>query len=316
MEFVELKKQLKTSPPHACYYCYGDDDYVISRAVSLICGLAEEPKAFNCADRIFDRTDDAVAELMQLPLTGKYRVVVARGKTDNEVIAKYLKNPNQSAVLVLPDYIPHDSWNHSAAVSCPEGATPLNCNRLPVKFVYPFVRAITDKTNAKIGDKEIELLYDRCGRYMTRISSEAQKLSFLRAGDTVTAADIAEQVCADTEFVVYDLCDSIIARDGARALAIVDGMAKNNDLTAAFTLLYNRFKRMFTAAVSPDGLAALGVKPGMATRLKRESDSFSKAQLKKILDMLAKADFAYKTGAMSVNDALTAFVAQAVGRAK
>ena len=315
MEFVELKKQLKTSPPNACYYCFGDDDYVISRAVALICGLAEEPKPFNCVDRAFERADDLVAELMQLPLTGKYRVVVARGKTDKDAISEYLKKPNSAAVLVLTDYIPHDSWNHSPATACPVGATPLNCSRLPVKFVYPFVRAITDKTETQISDKEIELLYNRCGRYMTRINSEAQKLSFLRAGDTVTADDITDQVCADTEFVVYDLCDSIISRDGARALAIVNGMAKNNDLTAAFTLLYNRFKRMFTAAVAPDGLAALGVKPGMAARLKRESDGFTKAQLKKILDMLASADYAYKTGAMSIDDALVMFVAQAAGRA-
>ena len=79
--------------------------------------------------------------------------------------------------------------------------------------------------------------------------------------------------------------------------------------------MYNRFKRMFTAAVAPDGLAALGVKPGMAARLKRESDGFTKAQLKKILDMLASADYAYKTGAMSIDDALVMFVAQAAGRA-
>lgn len=311
MEFAELKKHLKSSPPRACYYCYGDDDYVISRAVALISELAAEPKPFNLCDRTFERAEDAVAELMQLPLTGERRVVISRGKLSGESFDKYLANPNKAAVLVITHYIPHDSWSHSAAITVPDGATGVDCNRLPIKYIYPFVRGIASGTGADISDKNIELLYNRCGRYMTRINAEAQKLALLRAGGEISAEDITDTVNADTEFIVYDLCDAIVSADAARALSIVDGMAKNNDLVAAFTLLYNRFKKMFVAAVSPEALPSLGVKPGMAAVLKRESGRFTKVRLKSILDMLANADFSYKTGAMSVDDALVSFVAQA-----
>lgn len=146
---------------------------------------------------------------------------------------------------------------------------------------------------------------------MTRINSEAQKLAFLRAGGEITKSDVDAQVTADIEFVVFELGDCILKSDCKRALEIVDGMTKNNDLTAAFTLLYNRFKRIFTAAVDPDGLTALGVKPYMATKFKTEGARFNKARLKSFIDMLAKADYAYKSGAMSQYDALTSFVAQA-----
>lgn len=151
---------------------------------------------------------------------------------------------------------------------------------------------------------------------MTRINSEAQKLAFMRAGAEITSDDVEELVNADTEFVVFELGDSILAGNGARALEIVNGMAKNNDLVAAFTLLYNRFKKIFAAAVDPDGLAGLGVKPYQANKLKGESGKFSKARLKSMLDLLAKADYDYKTGAMSQYDALTAFVARAAGGVK
>lgn len=58
-------------------------------------------------------------------------------------------------------------------------------------------------------------------------------------------------------------------------------------------------------------MTALGVKPFQAGKLKAESAKFSKTKLKNILDMLEKADYSYKTGVMTVYDALTCFVAQA-----
>ena len=190
------------------------------------------------------------------------------------------------------------------------------CNRLDIKYVIPFVRSAIKDSGAVISDAAVRKLYDRCGGYMTRINSEAQKLAFMRAGAEITSDDVEELVNADTEFVVFELGDSILAGNGARALEIVNGMAKNNDLVAAFTLLYNRFKKIFAAAVDPDGLAGLGVKPYQANKLKGESGKFSKARLKSMLDLLAKADYDYKTGAMSQYDALTAFVARAAGGVK
>lgn len=316
MEFVELKKHLKTQKPYACYVCYGDDDFLIERAVSLLCALASEPKPFNCTDREFDGGRALTDELMQLPIMGDYRVVVARGKTDAAAVSGYLASPNPSAVLVLPMYIPHDSWGRSSAPNFPNGATPVDCNRLGLQYVAPCVRVFTDKTGATVSDHAIRLLYSRCGGYMTRINSESQKLAMLRAGGEITADDINTNVKADTEFVVFELCDSILAGNAARALAVVDGMAKNNDLVAAFTLIYNRFRKLFAAAVDPDGLAGLGVKPSQVGKLKAESSRLSRARIKNILDMLESADHGYKTGATTVYDALVGFVAQAAYRAR
>lgn len=311
MEFVDLKKSLKSAKPKACYYCYGDDEYVLSRAVSHINGLVSFMKELNVIDKEFPSADALIEELMQLPVMSEYRVVTARGKFDEAKLSGYLAKPNPSSVLVLVNYIPHDSWNKAAAPSIPQGAEGVNCNRLEVKYAEQFVRVILKDTGATISPQAVSALYNRCGGYMTRINQEAQKLGFLRAGEEITVADIESLVAADTEFVVYELGDCILRSDCKRALEIVDGMAKNNDLTAAFTLLYNRFKRIFTAAVDPDGLNALGVKPYMATKLTAESAKFSKPRLRALLDMLAKSDYAYKSGAMSQYDALTSFVAQA-----
>lgn len=311
MEFVELKKHLKSSPPYACYFCYGDDDYVIYKAVSLISELASELKPLNVVDKEFSSARDIVEELMQLPVMCDYRVVIARGKFDLAPITEYLQRPNKSSVLVMTSHIPHDSWGHAATPKYPDGATPVNCNRLAVKYIIPVVRKTASEADAKIDDAAISALYDRCGGYMTRIVSEAEKLTAMRTGSTVTVEDVTAHVYADTEFAVFELCDCILKCDAARALAIVNGMAKNNDLVAAFTILYNRFKRIFAAAVDPNSLADLGVKPNMTGRLIQESKRFTKVRLKNILDMLEKSDFAYKTGAISQYDALACFVAQA-----
>lgn len=311
MEFVELKKHLKTQKPSACYCCYGDDDFVVDRAVSLFGALAGELKPFNYSDKEFENTRALIDELMQLPVMSDHRVVIARGKPDVAAIADYIKHPNPTTVLVLPCCVAHDSWNRATAPALPNGAVNVNCNRLALKDIIPFARAVANRTRAQIDDRTIKLLCDRCGGYMTRINTEMQRLSMLRADAVITEADVNAEVKPDTEFVVFELCDCILAGNAARALEVVDGMAKNNDLVAAFTLIYNRFRRLFAAAVAPDDLGALGVKPYIANKLKAESARFSKLRLRNVLDMLCKADYSYKTGAMTVYDALAGFVAQA-----
>ena len=311
MEFAELKKHLKSEKPHACYACYGDDPYVLNRAVALLTELAGEPKPFNAVDKEFASARDLTDELMQLPLMSDKRVVVARGKTDVAAIEKYLEKPNETAVLVTVAYIPHDSWGHGAAPTVPKGATPVVCNRMNIRYVVPFVKSVAEKANAVISEDAVNELYARCGGYMSRINSEAQKLAFMRSGGEITKDDVKELVNVDTEFVVFELGESILRSDAKRAFEIADGMAKNNDLTAAFTLLYNRFKKLFAASVDPDGLVDLGVKPYQAGKLKSECAKLSKAKLKSMIDMLAQADYDYKTGAMSQYDALTAFIARA-----
>ncbi len=314
MEFAELKKSLKTQSISACYCCYGDDEYLLSRAVALIKDLAAPPAEFNVADKEFGSARDLIDELMQLPVMGERRVVVARGKIDMAAVGEYLKSPNPSAVLVIADYIPHDSWNRASVPAYPNGATAVDCNRLDVKYVSAFVKKQAADIGAEIGDKAINALYARCGGYMARISQEAEKLCLLKSGGEITEADVIAEVRADTEFVVFELTDCIINRDCCRALEIVDGMAKNNDLVAAFTLLYNRFKKMFAVAVDADGGAALGIKPYMAKKLREESSKFTKQKLKAIVDKLAEVDYMYKTGVISQYDALYSFVAESAAR--
>lgn len=311
VEFIELQKQLKEKKPAPCYVCYGDDDFLLDRALTIITRLAAEPKPFNCIDKEFGSSRELTDELMQLPLLGDYRVVVARGKADTAAIEKYLVSPNPAAILVIPVYTPHDSWNKTAEPAVPKGGVGVNCNRLPLAQVTPFVTALCARTRTTADEKAIRLLYNKCGGYMSRINAETQKLAMLKAGGQITEEDVNEHVKPDTEFVVFELCDSILAGNPERALSIVDGMAKNNDLVAAFTLIYNRFRKIFAAAVDPDGLSGLGVKPSQVGKLKADGARYGKVRLKKVLDMLENADYSYKTGSTTVYDALTAFVVQA-----
>lgn len=310
MEFPELQKSL-SDPPKPCYLLYGDDEFVLARAVALICGVAGGIKELNVVDKEFKSANELVEELMMLPVMGSYRVVVVRGKLDPSAVEDYLEKPNPTSVLVFVSYTPHDSWNHTSTPSVPKGVMPVTCNRVDIKYIYPFVRRIAKEYGTTFTDKAVARLYSRCGGYMTRINSETQKLSVYRMGGTVSEDDVDGVVEPDIEYVVYDLGDCVIAGNGARALEIVGEMAKTNDLTSAFTLLYNRFKRLFAAALDPDGLNDLGLKPYMITKLKAESAKLSKRRLKSIIDMLADADMSYKSGVISQLDALTSFVSQA-----
>lgn len=311
MEFVGLKKHIASRQLSPCYYCYGDDEYVIARSVALFKSVASEPIAFNVSDKEFSSSNELWEELAQLPLTGDKRVVVARGKFDMETVEKYLSSPNPSTVLVLVSHIPHDTWGKAQSFVVPNGITGVDCNRQGEALLVKYVQSIFSKTNTTASDRAIRTLCLRCDRYMTRINSEAKRLALLCAGGEVTEEIVIREVKADMEFVVFELTDAIIKRNTAHALAVVDGMAKNNDLVAAFTMLYNRFKKLFAVSVDPNGVADSGVKPYMLNKLRDEASRFSKVRLKRNLDLLADADFAYKTGVATQYDALCSFVVQA-----
>lgn len=312
MEFVELKKNLKAAAPAACYVCMGDDGFLIDRAVSIICSKVGTLKELNVVRKEFSSGKDVVTELMQLPVMSDFRVVIADGKFDMPPIEEYLKNPNNQSVLVLKRFIEYSPWKKQAKPTIPQGAITIFCNRLPAKYIYSFVRGETDKTNAVISDKEINLLINRCGGYMERISRESQKLAAMYASSEISEDDVIKNVEADIEYLVFDLSESILNRNSKKALEIVEGMAKDNDLVAAFTMLYNKFKRMFAAGVDGDSLTEIGVKPSMAAKMRSEAARYPKARLKNLMDMIVKADYSYKTGLMNQRDAITAFVVQAI----
>ena len=68
MEFAELKKHIKARSPKACYACYGDDDFLLSRAVALISGLVTGLTEFNIVEKEFQRAGELEEQLMQLPV--------------------------------------------------------------------------------------------------------------------------------------------------------------------------------------------------------------------------------------------------------
>ena len=163
MEFVELKKHIKTQKPCPCYVCYGDDMFLLDRAAAIIGGLAGEPKIFNLTDKQFDSAKELTDELMQLPMMSEYRVVIARGKPDDNIFAAvtdYLGKPNPSTVLVLVYHTPHDSWSKAPTIKLPAGSMPVVCSRLSVTHVYAFERAIAAKNNSQFEDEAVRLLFN------------------------------------------------------------------------------------------------------------------------------------------------------------
>lgn len=68
MEFAELKKHIKARSPKACYACYGDDDFLLSRAVALISGLVTGLTEFNIVEKEFQKAGELEVSSCSFPL--------------------------------------------------------------------------------------------------------------------------------------------------------------------------------------------------------------------------------------------------------
>lgn len=67
MEFAELKKHIKTGRPKACYACFGDDEFLLSRAVAIISGLVTGLAEFNIVDREFQKPANSKSSSCSCP---------------------------------------------------------------------------------------------------------------------------------------------------------------------------------------------------------------------------------------------------------
>ena len=100
MKFTQLKSSLASAPPEFGYYLTGDDEYVRSRAVSLITAGAELPE-LNVVTLDQPSSGEVADALSAMPVMSEKRFVVVRTLSEAEELTGYPSDPNPLCVLVV-----------------------------------------------------------------------------------------------------------------------------------------------------------------------------------------------------------------------
>lgn len=317
MKFTELKSSLSSAPPAFGYYLTGDDEYVRSRAVSMITGGAAFPE-FNVTELETPSSGEVLDELNVLPVMSDRRYVVVRTLAEAEELAVYPDAPSPSSTLVVCGRQKGKRDKNDARLTAFLSAlTEVDCSPVDKQFVFGWMASEGKKYGAAITADAAELLWQYCRGYMTSISVETDKLCSYRSGGTVTADDVRALVTPSVEYAVWQLASAASSGDTAGAYAVLRSLDSSSAAPELlFSLIYKHFRKLFYTLVTPDETAlARGLEMSAKSiyAVRREASHFGASRLKDVLLELARIDRDMKSGALSREAAAEVMISAAAG---
>ena len=355
--FSDKRALSKTGEPHRVYGVWGDG-YLCGRVIQSLLGwsLSDDARDFNLDTFDGESTgiSDILAAASSLPFLSDRRAIVVRRaekldgvaasgggarkkKSDvspGALLADGIEKLPPSTVLILarspetpePGDKPGERCLNAALDKIIENKGLLvNCMVPPkaTPVAIGIVEAQAAANDIVLARGAAQHLVNRCGTDIASLLSELEKCA-LRAGigTPVTAAIIDEMTKATLSETVFDLTDSIGARQGAKALkSLQDLLGAGEPPELILSLIVRHLRQLLQAralldaGLSLDGSAARRISPqlmaqlpagrdNLATalqgqhwlggRLTNQARHFSISQLSRALELAFEADLSAK----------------------
>ncbi|MBO5021949.1 MAG: DNA polymerase III subunit delta [Clostridia bacterium] len=301
-----LKSRLKEGLSTA-YILFGEDFELYSRAYKMILKRTDlQLPDFNLVR--YDDENFSMKGVLDgcevLPMGDNFRVIVLKNISkvsdkDLNLLENYLKNPQNSTILVIFDY-------YGQFVTLKDKMQCVDCKRFDRPTATAVVVNELAKRGKQISSEGASVLLDYCNGYLTRVMCELDKLAYFDLAEPlITRKMVEELVSKDSEAVVFELTEALGRRDGDKAIALLEEFKKEPGLLGLIT---NHFRRLFYIGISDlserELASLLGVKEYAIQKQKSQVKNFSKMQLKKIYSLLERVDYMIKSGEMLNENAL------------
>lgn len=254
-------------------------------------------------------TNNMINACNQFSFFNEKRAVVVQDlakelSNDNKArIDSYTKNPNSDCILLFID------TTGSKVFDFVKNAEVCECKPNDF-FIQNYIKSRVESFGNTITQENCKKLNEYCLGNLNRINTEIKKLcDYLGTNKEITSSVIDKLVFKDTELKVFDLTNALGAKDGNRALKILNDMLESGEPPIKILGLINgNFRRMMFAKINKgsntDLAKALNVKEFAISKAKESSARFSASQLKNIINLLLEADYNIKSGEMTQENVL------------
>ena len=264
---------------------------------------------------------EVMDELRTLPFLASKRIVVLKDadkfiSANRELLENYFDNPSPTGILIMT--VSSLDARTKLAKKLPKVGKLIQVSQPSASQLPAKLRQYALEAHAKtLKGETLELLIELAGEDLSRLYSEIDKLAvFVADNKSITAADVQALVGHNRIYNAFDIIDSVIARDAARAvdqLRRLFGQDRSAEYTFVGALAYH-LRRMFTAKVMlKKGRSQWDV--GKSLRIWHRADAFfgqvSKASLAEIgllIQRLAQTDYEIKTGRATARTAIEELV--------
>lgn len=308
---TETKNRLRS-----IYLVYSAHRLLLADALErLAAGLGDNEDAVMNISRFTageDDFDDILNACQELSFLGGQRLVVVAGllKLDSaaqKALVAYVDNPNPQTVLVLTETIsgkPDERRLKKTSLyqACDKSAEA-KVYEYSLKSSLPgWVKSTFAGAGKEIEPTVANYLITWIGSDLDRLKSEIEKIASSTSETKITLVAVKETAVPFHEAEVFDLVNAVVDRDTETSLTLLGALLERDASGGSvFGLLERQFQLIFAAKTKGRGLngqklaGAVGVSPGQAFFLEKQSRAFALQAIRDALALLVETDYKRKS---------------------
>lgn len=223
----ELHSRIAKGEIAPLYLFLGPERFLRREAIEALTACVDEAfRAFNidsfsAADTAFEQILDVAR---QMPMMAARRLVVVRDpesirESAYERLEDYLKAPAEEAIVVfVADSL---DLRRKASTAISKACTVVRFDTLSEGDALRWVEQRARALGCQFERSALGALVDLAGTDLTRLAVEVDKLAMHAGGGQINLPAVQALVTRSREHEVWDLTDSILARDRKRAIRVL-----------------------------------------------------------------------------------------------
>lgn len=317
-------RDLNSGDPAPIYYIYGEETYLLDKALDDITDVAcpEGTNDFNY-DVFQGRDIDGGAILsaaQMLPMMASRRLVIVRDlqevkPTVLEPLEDYFADPSPTTCLVFHARTTNKSIDGRISIvrKLKEAAEVCEFNTLYENELGPFLNRQAKERNLRLRRDASAYLIDAVGTEMAALDQALQKIDlYIGATDDdgprqVTVEDAQAVVARTRNRSVFDLTDALGERDYQTANEVLERMLLDGESPLVISHMIARHFRIVARLQAPKlrgasrkkAASAVRVNPYFVGDYQRHARTFSPAEVRAILRRMLDVDIALKSSSLS-----------------
>ena len=323
MKHSEFFSALKKGSMERCYLFEGEEEFTKKSALKAIREKTAggDFAAMNDTRLADPAPDELIAAAETLPFMSDRRFVEVRdsamlqtGKAkdyDEDSAVKrldsYLDQLPDTAVIVFYCHGKADGRKKLYQV-LKKKAQIVSFDPLDDRELAQWIAATLKKNGKKISLAACQRLWFSAGRDLTLLNNEIGKLAAY-AGDReeIAEADVNAICVQSTEYKVYDMADTLLSGQGAKALRMLEGLLRDGEERLMLLSLLGRqcrqlryAKALAAAGCQPGEIASkLGIPPFVARKSLDTARAYTGKQLAEMAKLCLESEYLVKSGQLS-----------------
>ena len=230
----EVIKQINKKNFFPVYLFYGEEKFMIDKAVSLIIEKAVDKnltqlnvEKYSCNDV---DSEAIITSSLSIPMLAERKVIIVKDYekiNDSKALQFYFQHPSQSTLLILiAETIDKRKGIFTKAA---QNGILVKSEYLKKNDLVNWIVSKVTESGKKIEPQVAEMLFDLKGNSLLEINTEIEKLlTYTLDKDFIAAEDILIVTGSTKEFNVFELSNAIGRNDKTATLQILENLLNQN----------------------------------------------------------------------------------------